>query len=67
MVKLTIIRIVLGSVTKEDLHLEQLDVKTMFLHGDLVEEIYMKQPQGFEVQENERMVCKLQKSMYGLK
>ena len=67
MVKLTTIRTVLGSVAKEDLHLEQLDFKTMFLHGDLEEEIYMKQPQGFEVQGKKRMVCKLQKSLYGLK
>ena len=44
MVKLTTIRIVLGFVAKEDLHLEQLDVKTVFLHGDLEEEIYIKQP-----------------------
>ena len=66
-VKLTTIRTVLGLVAKKDLHLEQLDVKTAFLHGDLEEEIYMKQPQGFEVQGKEKMVCKLQKSLYGLK
>jgi hypothetical protein len=39
-----IIRIVLSIVAAEDLHLEQLDVKTTFLHGDLEEEIYMQQP-----------------------
>ena len=52
MVKLTTIRIVLGLVAKEDLHLDQLDVKTMFLHSDLKEEIYIKQQEGFEVQGN---------------
>ena len=40
-VKMTYIRIVLSIVAAEDLHLEQLDVKTTFLHGDLEEEIYM--------------------------
>ena len=51
----------------EDFHLEKLDVKTTFLHGDLDEEIYMTQPQGFEVKGKENLVCKLKRSLYGLK
>ena len=47
-VKMTSIRTILSLVVVEDLHLEQLDVKTAFLHGDLEEEIYMQQPQGYE-------------------
>ena len=43
----------------------QMDVKSAFLNGDLHEEIYMEQPQGF-VQDS-TMVCRLQKSIYGLK
>ena len=46
-VKMVTIRTVLGIVAAEDLHLEQLDVKTAFLHGDLDEDIYMQQPEGF--------------------
>jgi hypothetical protein len=41
-------------------------VKTTFLHGDLEEIIYMRQPQGFAVQGKESQVCKLRKSLYGL-
>lgn len=42
-------------------------MKTTFLHGDLHEEIYMDQPEGFEVAGKEHMVWKLKKSLYGLK
>jgi ATP-binding cassette subfamily B (MDR/TAP) protein 1 len=52
-VKLTTISVVLGIVAAENLHLEQLDVKTAFLHGELEEDIYMQQPEGFEIQGKE--------------
>lgn len=58
---------VLEIVTIEDLHIEQLDVKTAFLYGDLEENIYLMQPQGFIVPAKEGLVCKLKKSLYGLK
>ena len=63
-VKLTTIRILLSIVASENLHLEQIDVKTTFLHGDLDEEIYMQQPEGFAALGKEHMVCKLNKSLY---
>ena len=56
LVKLTTIRILLAIVAPENLLLEQMDVKTAFLHGDLDEEIYMKQPDGFKVQGKENFV-----------
>ncbi|KAL3849434.1 hypothetical protein ACJIZ3_011316 [Penstemon smallii] len=43
------------------------DVKTVFLLGDLEEEMYMLQPEGFEEKEKENLVCRLNKSLYGLK
>ena len=44
-----------------------MDVKTAFLNGDLNEEIYMEQPEGYVLPGNEKKVCKLIKSLYGLK
>ncbi|KAL1201123.1 Retrovirus-related Pol polyprotein from transposon TNT 1-94 [Cardamine amara subsp. amara] len=66
-VRHTSIRVVLGLVAFWDLHLEQMDVKTVFLHGNLEEEIYMKQPEGFVKPGEEKLVCKLKMSLYGLK
>ncbi|KAG8482827.1 hypothetical protein CXB51_024187 [Gossypium anomalum] len=56
-VKHSSIRALLGIVPMHDLELEQLDVKTAFLHGELEEDIYMKQPEGFIVSEKEDYVC----------
>jgi hypothetical protein len=50
-----------------DLELEQIDVKIVFLYGELEEEIYMDQPEGFIVLGKEDLVCKLKRSLYGLK
>ena len=44
-----------------------MDVKTAFLNGTLDEEIYMNQPDGFVEKGNEGKVCKLNRSIYGLK
>ncbi|GKA23616.1 retrovirus-related pol polyprotein from transposon TNT 1-94 [Tanacetum coccineum] len=66
-VKMGSIRVVLGLAASLDLEVEQMDVKTAFLHGDLDKEIYMEQPEGFQVKGKEDYVCRLQKSLYGLK
>lgn len=51
----------------EDWDLEQMDVKTAFLYGDVEEEIYVEQPTGFASEKYPRRVCKLNKALYGLK
>jgi hypothetical protein len=45
----------------------QMDVKLDFLNGDIKEEVYMEQPEGFQLSDNPNLVCKLKKSLYGLK
>ena len=44
-----------------------MDVKTAFLNGLLQEEVYLEQPQGFEVHGRDPYVCRMKKSLYGLK
>ena len=61
------IRAVLALVAHQDLELEQLDVKTAFLHGNLEEEIFMVQLEGFKQPGIRNLVCRLKKSLYGLK
>lgn len=56
---------ILSIVANDDMEMIQLDVKTAFLYGNLNEEIFMIQPRGFE--KGEDMVCRLTKSIYGLK
>jgi hypothetical protein len=64
--KFVSIRYILTLATIEDMEIHQIDIKTTFFNGDLKEEIYMEQPEGF-TQEGEHLVCKLHKSLYGLK
>jgi len=59
--------VLLAFVALFDLELEQLDVKTAFLYGELEEEIYMTQPEGFVIRGKEYSVCRRKKSLYRLK
>ncbi|KAK8547551.1 hypothetical protein V6N12_031688 [Hibiscus sabdariffa] len=61
------IRILLAIAAFHDYEIWQMDVKTAFLNGKLEEDVYMTQPEGFVTPENAGMVCKLQRSIYGLK
>ncbi|KAL6322658.1 hypothetical protein AAG906_015344 [Vitis piasezkii] len=63
----TSIRILFALASIHNLFVHQMDVKTAFLNGDLNEEVYMEQPEGFVLLGNENKVCKLVKSLYGLK
>ena len=65
--KFTSIRIVLSLAAKYTLKLHQMDVKTAFLNGGLDEDIYMAQPDGYVDADRPEYVCKLKKSLYGLK
>ncbi|KAH9723672.1 hypothetical protein KPL70_007193 [Citrus sinensis] len=56
---------ILALVAVHSMHLEQMDVKTAFLHGELEEQIVMSQPEGFEDQSSGDWVCLLKKSLYG--
>lgn len=64
---LTSIRFMLSLAASYDLEIQQMDVKTTFLHGDLEEAIYMSQPEHYIVKAKESLVFKLKKSLYGLK
>ena len=61
------IRFLLAVGAQHKLQLHQMDVSTAFLHGELTEEVYMRQPEGFIESGKEHLVCHLQRSIYGLK
>ena len=66
-VKIATIRLVLSLAVSRGWCLRQLDVQNAFLHGVLKEEVYMRQPPGFENAKQPHKVCKLDKAIYGLK
>ncbi|KAJ9540535.1 hypothetical protein OSB04_027041 [Centaurea solstitialis] len=67
MAMLKSIRILMAISAYFNYEIWQMDVKTAFLNGKLTEDVYMEQPEGFEDPKNPKKVCKLLKSIYGLK
>ncbi|GJR15641.1 retrovirus-related pol polyprotein from transposon TNT 1-94, partial [Tanacetum coccineum] len=61
------IRIFIANAATKNMIIYQMDVKTAFLNGDLQEEVFVSQPEGFEDQENPTHVYRLKKALYGLK
>lgn len=64
---LTSIRVLMQKAAQDNLILHQMDVKTAYLHAPLDYEIFIEQPEGFEVETRKNLVYKLNKSLYGLK
>ncbi|GJZ85618.1 zinc finger, CCHC-type containing protein [Tanacetum coccineum] len=65
--RISTIRLLIAIASIHNLIIHQMDVKTAFLNGELDEDVYMNQPQGFIMPGNENKVCKLIKSLYRLK
>jgi len=65
--KMTTVRAIIAMASIKGWSLHQMDVNNVFLHGDLQEEVYMEQPQGYVDQTRPNLVCKLKKALYGLK
>ena len=61
------VRAVIAMAAAKGWSLHQMDVKNAFLHGDLQEEVYMMQPEGYQDDAQPHLVCTLRKALYGLK
>lgn len=65
--QLTSLRTLIALATARGMYMEHMDVETAFLNAELEEDIYMEQPQEYQVAGKEHLVCKLKRSLYGLK
>ena len=65
--KMTYVQLFISMAATHNWDLHQLDIKNAFFHGDLQEEVYMEHPPGFVAQREIGKVCRLRKSLYGLK
>ena len=66
-VKWGTIRTLFALAAQQSGELYHMDIKTAFLNGDLREEFYIEQPDGFQIPPHQQKVCKLKKALYGLK
>ena len=67
MAKTAFVRLLLSMTAIHSWPLFQLDIKNVFLHSDLANEVYIEQPPGFVAQGESGLICKLRRSLYGLK
>ena len=67
MARYTTIRSIISLASVLGWKLHQMDVKTAFLNGEIAEEVYIEQPDGFVIHGKDSHVCKLKKALYGLK
>ncbi|PHT77450.1 hypothetical protein T459_20972 [Capsicum annuum] len=65
--KIASVRLLISLAAMHHWPLHQLDIKNAFLHGELTKEVYMEQPPGFVGQGESDLVCRLKRSLYGLK
>jgi len=65
--KMTTVRLIIAMAATKGWSLHQMDVKNVFLHGDLQDEMYMEQPPGYVDQTHFNLVCRLKKVLYNLK
>ena len=61
------IRTIISLAAEMGWHVHQMDVNTAFLNGVIEEEVYIEQPEGFNVENRETHVCRLHQAIYGLK
>ena len=61
------IRMFLAFSSFQQIKVYQMDVKSAFLNGNLEEEVYIEQPEGFILGNDEKLVCRIKKALYGLK
>jgi hypothetical protein len=61
------IRLILAYACSKNIKVYRMDMKLAFVNGELQEEVYIEQPKGFQLSENEDYVCRLKKALYGLK
>jgi hypothetical protein len=61
------VRLMIALTSLENWHIQGVDVRSAFLYGELDEEIYMEQPEGFRIRGQENKVLRLRRALYGLK